>query len=338
MKKYIVCLAMSLMGTSVYADFINKSDKPIVIKLSHVVGANAPKGLASEEFKKIMESKFPGRVKVELYHFNSLFKDSEEVEALELGAVNVIIPTTGKTATSYGVKEFELFDLPFLFSDTNSVLKFMKSDSSTKLLDLLNKKNKTVYAVTYWPNDFRNYIGGQFYKKPDDFKGKVAYTHSLGTMKLFFDTLGTEKTIQLPFSDLPKAMKKELGFAVDVSANPNSNTLQSKLYENTKKLTLSAHDFNAYVFLTNRKWFNNLPADVQNGFVEAAQKSGLYHFEQAQKMSQQDLEKLKALGVQTYQWTNEEREEFKKKAVPVHGNYLKNINADFLNEVYKNLK
>ena len=141
MKKYIVCLAMSLMGTSVYADFINKSDKPIVIKLSHVVGANAPKGLASEEFKKIMESKFPGRVKVELYHSNSLFKDSEEVEALELGAVNVIIPTTGKTATSYGVKEFELFDLPFLFNDTNSVLKridinFAKSEKGGAWSDL----------------------------------------------------------------------------------------------------------------------------------------------------------------------------------------------------------
>lgn len=335
MKNVLLGLAASFMLTSIaVAADVRPMTKPIVIKLSHVVKTGAPKGIASEQFKKIMESKFPGRVKVELFHDNTLFKDREESEALELGAVDVIIPTTGKVSTFYGVKEFELFDLPFLFNKGEDITKFTQSASGEKLLGFFNKKNKNLYAITYWPNDFRSYIGDKFYKKPDDFKGMVAHTHTLGTMKMFYDVLGVKEVIPLPFAELGKAMKKEGEFKVDVSENPHSNALQSKFYESSKFLTLSNHDVNSYVFITNRRWFNNLPDDIKVGFTDAAKQAGLIHFDVAQKNSTQELAELQKNGVKVYTWTKEEKDEFKKKAVTVHENYLKNINQEFLNEVY----
>ena len=335
MKKVILGFAVSIMLTSVaIAADVKATTKPIVIKVSHVVKSGATKGIGAEQFKKIMESKFPGRVKVEVYHDNTLFKDREESEALELNAVNVIIPTTGKVSAFYGVKEFELFDLPFLFDKGEDITKFTQSSTGEKLLDFFNKKNKNLYAVTYWPNDFRNYIGSKFYKKPDDFKGMVARTETLGTMKMFYDVLGVKEAITLAFSDLGKALKKEGEFKVDVAGNPHSNALQSKFYESSKFLTLSNHDVNSYVFLTNRRWFNNLPDDIKVGLTDAAKQAGLFHFEVAQKNSTKELAELQKNGVKVYTWTKEEKEEFKKKAVTVHENYLKNINKEFLNEVY----
>ena len=54
-------------------------------------------------------------MKVEVYPNSSLFKDKEEIEALQLGSVQILAPSTSKFGP-LGVKEFEVFDLPFLMS------------------------------------------------------------------------------------------------------------------------------------------------------------------------------------------------------------------------------
>lgn len=343
MKKILLTLAIAGLFTNIgfAADnnsLLGANNKPIIIRLSHVVKDNAPKELAAEAFKQEMESKFPNRVKVEIYSDNKLFKDKEETEALELGAVDVILPTSGKISSYYGVKEFELFDLPFLFDNTEEILKFTQSDSGQKLLNFLNNRNKNVVAITYWPNDFRNFNGSKFFKTPDDFKGLTARTENEGIMKSFYDALGVKETITLPFSELPSAFSKKGEYKVDVASNPNTNYYTAKLYENAKYVTLSQHDVNTYVFLTNKRWFNSLPDDIKTGFVQAAKDSGVKNFEIAQQEGVKELNLLKQQGVQVYTWSKEEKEQFKKKAIFAHENYLKNINEQFLNEVYRVVK
>ena len=89
---------------------------PIVIKFSHVVANDTPKGKASEFFAKRAGELTKGRVKVEVYANSTLFKDKEEMEALQLGAVQMLAPSLAKFGP-LGVKEFEVFDLPFIFKD-----------------------------------------------------------------------------------------------------------------------------------------------------------------------------------------------------------------------------
>ena len=59
--------------------------QPIVIKFSHVVTVNTPKGKGAERFRQLAEERLGGRVKVEVYPNSTLFKDGEEMEALQLG-------------------------------------------------------------------------------------------------------------------------------------------------------------------------------------------------------------------------------------------------------------
>src|SRR5882724_3542986 len=66
---------------------------PIVIKFSHVVAANTPKGLAADKFKELAEKYTNGKVKVEVYPNSQLYKDKEELEALQLGAVQMLAPS-----------------------------------------------------------------------------------------------------------------------------------------------------------------------------------------------------------------------------------------------------
>ena len=87
---------------------------PIVLKFSHVVAADTPKGNGSEFFAKRAGELTKGRVKVEVYPNSQLYKDKEEMEALQLGSVQMLAPSLSKFAP-LGVREFEVFDFPYLF-------------------------------------------------------------------------------------------------------------------------------------------------------------------------------------------------------------------------------
>ena len=336
MKKILIALAVfALFGSAQASTITVTTEKPLVIRLSHVVKDVTPKALASIEFKRIMEEKFPGRVIVEVSHDNKLFKDREESEALELGVVDVIVPTTGKVASLYKIPEFELFDLPFLFNTHADIAKFTNSTSGQKLIDRINSKSKTAYAVTYWANDFQNFFGSKPIKKPDDLKGLTAVVTSGGTKSIFLNALGVKETLVLPFASVAKTLKKDGEYKADISSNTNSNFYSSKIYESSKYLTLSNHDVSLYVFLTNKRWLNSLPDDIKTGFLAAAKESGIYHFDAAQKAGSKDLEQAKKEGVNIYTLSADEKNQFKKKAISSHENYLKNINKEFLNEVYQ---
>src|ERR687885_2870197 len=93
-----------------------QAQQPIVIKFSHVVAQDTPKGKGALKFQELAEKYTNGKVKVEVYHNSTLYKDKEELEALQLGSVQMLAPSLAKFAP-LGVKEFEVFDLPYIFPD-----------------------------------------------------------------------------------------------------------------------------------------------------------------------------------------------------------------------------
>src|SRR5271155_2765776 len=144
------------------------ADEPIVIKFSHVVAPDAPKGKAAIVFKELAEKYTNGRVKVEVYPNSSLYKDKEELEALQLGSVQMLAPSIAKFSP-LGVKEFEVFDLPFLLSDEPRARQMMASP----MMADLNKKleAKGVSPLAYWDNGAHEYTCNRPLLLPDDFRG-----------------------------------------------------------------------------------------------------------------------------------------------------------------------
>ncbi len=132
MKRLAIALAVML---SLAAGRPGFADEPIVIKFSHVVAPDAPKGKAALLFKELAEKYTDGRVKVEVYPNSSLYKDKEELEALQLGSVQLLAPSIAKFSP-LGVKEFDVFDLPFLLSDEARARQMMTSP----MMADLNKK------------------------------------------------------------------------------------------------------------------------------------------------------------------------------------------------------
>src|SRR5580692_7100542 len=144
------------------------ADDPIVIKFSHVVTPDAPKGKAAVLFKELAEKYTNGKVKVEVYPNSSLYKDKEELEALQLGSVQILAPSISKFGP-LGVKEFDVFDLPFLMSDDARARQMF----ANPMVGEFNKKleAKGVKPLAYWDNGAHVYTANKPLIMPDDFKG-----------------------------------------------------------------------------------------------------------------------------------------------------------------------
>src|ERR1700739_2205029 len=128
-----------------------QADDSIVIKFSHVVANDTPKGKGSLKFKELAEKYTNGKVKIEVYPNSSLYKDKEEIEALQLGSVEVLAPSTAKFAP-LGVKEFEALDLPWLFKNDQVYTNAMKGQVGQWLFAKL--ESKSISGLAYWDNGF----------------------------------------------------------------------------------------------------------------------------------------------------------------------------------------
>src|SRR5579871_3638838 len=144
------------------------AQQPIIIKFSHVVSPDAPKGKAAVLFKELAEKYTHGRVKVEVYPNSSLYKDKEELEALQLGTVQLLAPSISKFGP-LGIKEFDVFDLPFLMSDDARARQMMASPMMTDLNKKLEAKG--VLPLAYWDNGTHVYTANRPLIMPEDFKG-----------------------------------------------------------------------------------------------------------------------------------------------------------------------
>src|SRR5437660_9737592 len=145
-----------------------QAQSPIIIKFSHVVANDTPKGKGALKFKELAEKYTDGKVKIEVYPNSSLYKDKEEIEALQLGSVQMLAPSTAKFAP-LGAKEFEALDLPWLFKDDDTYAKAMKGPVGKWLFQKLEAKGIT--GLAYWDNGFHMVSANRPLMNPADFQG-----------------------------------------------------------------------------------------------------------------------------------------------------------------------
>src|SRR6516162_8926348 len=143
------------------------AQQPIVIKFSHVVALDTPKGKGAEMFKKLAEERTKGRVKVEVYPNSTLFKDGEEMEALQLGSVQMLAPSVAKFGP-LGAREFEVFDLPYMFDSFEELHKVTDGPVGVTLFKKLESKG--IIGLAYWDNGLKVMSANKPLRTPEDMK------------------------------------------------------------------------------------------------------------------------------------------------------------------------
>jgi len=262
---------------------------PIVIKFSHVVAPNTPKGAAAEKFKELAEKYTDGKVKIEIYPNSTLYKDKEELEALQLGAVQMLAPSNAKFGP-IGVREFEVFDLPYILPDLATLRKVTDGPLGARLLKLLEPKGMT--GLAYWDNGFKQMTANRKLIAPDDYKGLKFRVQSSKVLEAQFRALGAVPQV-LAFSEVYQALQTGV---VDGEENTASNIYTQKMHEVQKYLTLTNHGYIGYVVVVNKKFWDGLPADIRGQLETAMKEATAFGNGRSAKENEEALEAIKKAG------------------------------------------
>jgi C4-dicarboxylate-binding protein DctP len=300
-----------------------------VIKFSHVVATDTPKGKAAEFFAKKAAELTKGKVKVEVYPNSALYKDKEEMEALQIGSVQMLAPSLAKFGP-LGVKEFEAFDLPFIFDDRADLHKITQGPVGASLLAKLEPKG--IKGLAYWDNGFKSFSANTPLKAVADFKGKKFRIQSSKVLEEEIRSVGGIPQV-MAFSEVYQALQTGV---VDGTENPISNFYTQKMHEVQKHLTLTNHGYLGYAVIVNKKFWDGLPADVRGQLEQAMKESTVYANKIAQEENDASLAGVKKSGKTTvYEPTPEERLALKKAMVPVHTKMADRVGKETLQTIYK---
>ncbi|NEX60457.1 TRAP transporter substrate-binding protein [Noviherbaspirillum galbum] len=302
---------------------------PIVIKFSHVVAHDTPKGKGAERFKELAEKATNGRVKVEVYPNSTLYKDKEELEALQLGAVQMLAPSLAKFGP-LGVKEFEVFDLPYIFPSKDVLYRVTEGPIGKNLFKKLESKGIT--GLAYWDNGFKVMSANKPLRTPADFKGLKMRIQSSKVLDAQFRALGANPQV-MAFSEVYQALQTGV---VDGTENTPSNIYTQKMHEVQTNLTMSNHGYIGYAVIVNKKFWDGLPPDIRTALEGAMKDATKYTNAIAQQENDQAMEGIKKAGKTTiYQLNDAQREEWRKAMLPVQKEMAGRIGADLVNSVNK---
>ena len=253
------------------------AQSPIVIKFSHVVAKDTPKGKAADKFKELAEAATKGKVKIEVYPNSTLYKDKEELEALQLGAVQMLAPSMAKFGP-LGVKEFELFDLPYLFSDRASLERVTHGQIGRDLFKKLEGKGLT--GLAYWDNGFKVMASNRPMHLPTDMKGLKLRIQASKVLDEQMRVLGANPQV-MAFSEVYQALQTGV---VDGVENVPSNLYTQKMHEVQKHLTVTNHGYIGYAVIVNKKFWDKLPADIRAQLEGAMKQATTYANQIAQQV------------------------------------------------------
>lgn len=302
---------------------------PIVIKFSHVVDEQTPKGIAALEFKRLAEERTRGRVQVQVFPNSSLYKDREELEALQLGAVHMLAPSLAKFG-QLGMRDFEVFDLPYIFPNRRVLKAVTQGEIGKELLGQLESRGIT--GLAYWDNGFKVMSANTPIHTPNDLKGKRLRIQPSRVLEAQMEALGATP-IPLAFSDVYAALESGL---VDGTENPPSNLYSKKMHAVQKHVAVTNHGYLGYAVIVNRKFWISLPADIratlEKCMIDATRKNN----EESERINSEALTKVKESKMtQVHYLTQPEKEAWQKALEPVHRRMEGRISKDLINNIRK---
>lgn len=287
-----------------------------VIKFAHVVSASTAKGKAAEKFAEIVSEKTDGQIEVEIYPDSQLGSDREILEQMQSGTVQMNAPFTGVLPSF--VKQFEVFDLPFLFASSEEANAAMHGELGDKLNEYLTAQG--FRGLGYWDGGLKHLTNSvRKIEKPEDMDGLKMRTSQSPLLISQFQALGAGG-VSIDFAELYTALQTK---TVDGQENPLSNIVSRKFHEVQDYLTLSGHGYMGYVLMISEDFYQSLPADLQQAVEEAANEVSKWQWEQAEADEVEYMKVLEESGIEITELTEENRQAFIEKTESVYDEFKK---------------
>ena len=307
-----------------------KSAESFVLKFSHVVSPNTPKGKAADFFEKRLEELSGGKIDVQVYPSSQLYKDNAVLKALTLDSVQMAAPAFSKFGKI--VPQLALFDLPFVFKDLDHLHRVQDGEVGTKLRDMVTAKG--IVALNYWDNGFKQFTSNEKpVLTPEDAKGQKFRIMSSKVLEAQFHAVGANPQM-MPFSEVYSGLQQGV---IDAAENPISNIYTKKFHEVQKYLSISDHGYLGYLVVMSKKFWNSLPEDLQKNVTQAINEATEKEREYAKELNDSQLELIKDYAKKTgnieiFTLTPEQKEAWRQKVSTIYPQFYseKTIGQDLI--------
>lgn len=327
MKRTLAALTLATAAASALVTGIANAADPIVIKFSHVVAENTPKGLAAKKFKELVAERMGDKVVVEVYPNSQLFGDDNVLEAMQLGDVQLAAPALSKF--SRYTDQLALYDLPFLFKDLDAVDRFQQSDKGQAMLNSMKKKG--LIGLGYLHNGMKQLSASKPLRVPEDAEGLKFRIMSSPVLEAQFEALDATP-LKKPFSEVFTLLQTK---AIDGQENTWSNIYSKKFYEVQPYITETNHGLLDYMVVTSADFWTGLPEDVRTGLKKALDESIAYGNKIAREKGIEDRQAIiESKRSEVIELTPEERAQWVQVMKPVWKKFEKKIGPDLIDAAY----
>jgi C4-dicarboxylate-binding protein DctP len=303
--------------------------EPVVIKFSHALSPATPKGKAADKFKELAERYTGGAVKVEVYPNGQLYQDRDEMTALRLGAVQMLAPSLSQFGP-LGLREFEVFDLPYIFPNKATLHRVMDGEIGARLLTKFESKG--FKGLAYWDNGFKQMAASRPLKTIEDFKGLKMRIQSSKVLDAQMRALGATPQV-IVLSEVRARLEQGV---VDGTENTVSNFHAQKLNEVQKHLTLSDHGYLGYAVIASKAFWDGLNPAIRTQLQRALQEATVYERRIAQEENDAALAQIKAAGTtDIYVLPDAGRRAWQQALLPVHEQFADVVGPDTIRAIYR---
>lgn len=309
------------------------AEEKIVIKFSHVVAENTPKGMAAQRFAREVQQRTGGRVEVQVFPNSSLYADGEEMQALQEGAVQIIAPATSKIGGLFPY--WQVMDLPYAFQDIQEVHEALEGPIGKKLTDSL--ENQGLRALAFWDNGFKQLTNNMRpITVPGDLEGlRFRVMMNSSVLQEQFRMLGARAT-PLPFNDVYRYLQKNQLVGQE---NTISNIYSKKFYQVQKYMTITNHGYLGYVVLVSNEFWATLSPDIQEIVREVMAEVTIWEREAAAEINELNLQALQESGeIEITELTPEARDLWAAFFNPLYDYFGRRISVDLMNEIQRQKK
>jgi C4-dicarboxylate-binding protein DctP len=255
-----------------------------VIKFPHVTAPATPKGQMAQRFKELAEERFPGRVRVEVYPSAQLMEDTESIEALAFGEVQMIAASL--SLYDRLTPRFQVFDLPFLFPDLAAVERFQASPTGRELLTTLESEG--IRGMQFWHNGMKQFTGPRPIVAPQDAAGLKFRVMESDILQAQIEAVGGSPQ-KMAFGEVYQALQTG---TVDAQENTWSNIYSSKFYEVQPFATESNHGYIGYYVAVNAPFWDSLPHDLRTGLEAALAEVTQWGNERSEAINVEDKQRV----------------------------------------------
>lgn len=305
--------------------------KERTIKLSYVTTKDSPYGLGVEKFAELAAKKSDGKIKVKGYSDGQLGAEVQSISAAQGGVLEMSLVSTA--AVSGNVKEFALFDFPFLFSEEKEVYAVLDGPVGTQLLNKL--PDKGVVGLCYWEVGFRHVTNSKHpVTKLEDFRGLKIRTIQNPVFVDVFNTLGANAT-PMAFTEVYSALESK---ALDGQETPYNVIYTSKLNEVQKYLSVTKHIYGPGVVLVSKKFWDQLSGDEKKILQESCAEAREYERKASRDLDARVLGEMKAKGLVVNEIAPAELARMREKVKPVIEKYTVTVGADLVKQAYAEIE